>query len=605
MRSIFSRSWRRPIARIVTGTALLAALVAAATTPAEQTPRVVRIPLADYLRMVMAENQTIQAQLLGAEAARRRSLAEYGAFEPELTGSAQHVENRRPNTVEQSRNLGGIPILDERNNLFEGGLESLSVTGAKIRLGYTLNNYRNNLRPFGATDPTLPGKTNEWQSFAGATITQPLLKNGGPTVALANLRLAALTSDEAFQEYRRQCMVTLAQAETAYWNVFFAREQHRYLDESVAVAESLHTDAIEKVRAGKGTELDILEAEAGLALRRTKRTEAVQRLTETRGQLLVFIGRPPSSPESFEPGDRPDANVMKAAYAEVWQNALEMNPDYLIQKKKRDETLVRLGVAKNQRLPELNLKGSYGYNGLGDSPNTSYSDLADGGFPSWSAGVEFRLPVWGGIRGRHELSAVRATLLQAEKQLQNVETQIANALNTSVQKLTHSQTTVGDYRTMIKFNEDLLSNERQRLTAGKIQGRRVLEVEAGLFEVRQGLAESLVNVQRAELEVQLAEGSILQRLGLEITPHQLKTQTLAFLAAHQQQAAAERKLAARRKRGAGPAPAAAPAPAFVAVPTPVTAPTPSPLITPTLAPVATAPRPTGTSRALSGPPLRR
>ncbi|MGB8166115.1 MAG: TolC family protein [Chthoniobacteraceae bacterium] len=540
---------RPTIAIIFTGAALLLAIAAHASAPPETTPRVVRISLPDFLRMVMAQNQTIQAQILGAEAARHRSLAEYGAFEPELTGSAQHVENRRPNTVEQTRNLGGVPILDEKNNLFDAGLEALTITGAKIRLGYTLNNYKNNLPPFGTTDTTKPAHTDEWQSFAGATITQPLLKNGGPTAALANLRLAALTSDEAFQEYRRQCMVTLAQAETAYWNVYFSREQLRFLDESVAVAESLHTDAIEKVRAGKGTELDILEAEAGLALRRTKRTEAQQKLTETSGQLLVFVGRAPMSPEILEPSDQPDAHVMKAVYKDVWTNALELNPDYLIQKKKRDETLVRLGVAKNQRLPELNLKGSYGYNGLGDSPNTSYSDLEDGGFPSWSAGVEFRLPVWGGIRGRHELSAVRASLLQADKQLANVETQIATALNTSVQKLKSSQSTVGNYRAMLKFNEELLTNERQRLAAGKVEGRRVLEVEAGLFDVRQGLAESLVNVQRAELEVQLAEGSILQRLGLEITPQQLKEQTLAFLAAEEKAARAERKQPGRRKRG--------------------------------------------------------
>ena len=553
-------TWHPPLVKLLTGTALLLAMAARAATPAEQTPRTVRIPLADYLRMVMAENQTIQAQILGAEAARHRALAEYGAFEPELTGSAQHVENRRPNTVEQSRSLGGIPILDEKNNLFDAGLEALTITGAKIRLGYTLNNFKNNLPPFGNTDPTAAGRTNEWQSFAGATLTQPLLKNGGPTVALANLRLAALTSAEAFQEYRRQCMVTLAQAETAYWNVYFAREQLRFLDESVAVAESLHTDAIEKERAGKGTELEILEAEAGLALRRTKRTEALQRLTETSGQLLVFVGRPPRSGEILEPADQPEANVMKAVYAEVWTTALELNPDYLIQKKKRDETLVRLGVAKNQRLPELNLKGSYGYNGLGDSPGASYSDLSDGGFPSWSAGVEFRLPVWGGTRGRHELSAVRATLLQAEKQLANVETQIATALNTSVQKLKSNQSTVGNYRTMVKFNEDLLGNERQRLTAGKIEGRRVLEVEAGLFEVRQGLAESLVNVQRAELEVQLAEGSILQRLGVELTPQQLKDQTLAFLSAPAPVAPAARKPPTRRKRGSATAIVSAPTP---------------------------------------------
>ena len=148
-----------------------------------------------------------------------RAWGEKGVFEPELTGSAQHVANHRPNTVEQQRTLSGVPILDERNNIFDTGVESLAVTGAKVRLGYTLSNLNNNLPPFGILAQNSP-RTDQWQSFTGITITQPLLKNAGATTAMAGIRLAALNSETAFQEYRRELMLTLQKPSGMKWLPF-------------------------------------------------------------------------------------------------------------------------------------------------------------------------------------------------------------------------------------------------------------------------------------------------------------------------------------------------------------------------------------------------
>lgn len=514
-----------PIGKIfVYLTAGSAVLLLAATSTFAAQP----LKLGDYLHMVLQNNETIQAQLMAAEAARHKVLAERGTREPEFVTNAQQVANDRPNTVEQQRNLSGTPILNENNRLFDTGIEALTVTGAKVRLGYTLNNFRNNLQPVGSTS-TNPGRTDEWQSFAGVSITQPLLKGGGRTVAMANSRLAAIQSETAFQEYRRQLMVTLSQAEVAYWTVYFSQEQLRFLDESVSVAESLLADSREKVKAGKGAELDVLEAEAGLALRHTKRSEAAQRHAEALAQLLVQAGQSAGKAD-YTIADRPQANQPGSSQVESWKTATSLNPDYIIQKRKLDDALVRLTVAKNQRLPELNLKASAGLNGLGDSAGSSFDETMGGSFPSWSVGLEMRVPLGGGIRGNHEYEASKLIADQMRLQLAGIETQLSNALSVSLKKIKTARANSSEYQTMIKFNEDLLKTERDRLNVGKIEGRRVLEVEAGLYEVKQGLAEALVAAERAALELQLAEGSVLRRRGMDFTPEELRDHTLALIA---------------------------------------------------------------------------
>ena len=82
---------------------------------------------------------------------------------------------------------------------------------------------------------------------------------------------------------------------------------------------------------------------------------------------------------------------------------------------------------RNQRRPELNLKGSYGLNGLGNSPGTSWEDVERQTEPSWYIGAEFHIPLAGGIRSRNELVATRLELESSELALRGLQVQLMNA----------------------------------------------------------------------------------------------------------------------------------------------------------------------------------
>src|SRR5262245_22050430 len=130
------------------------------------------------------------------EVSRRRTRAEYGIFEPELFGGYEHVVINRENTVEQERSTLSSTF-DERNNVYQGGIEGFGPSGLRIRLGYSLRDLENNLQ----TQPSFlfRGATNgEFQSFFGVNLTQPLLKNRGSAATMAGIRIAAIGSDIAY-----------------------------------------------------------------------------------------------------------------------------------------------------------------------------------------------------------------------------------------------------------------------------------------------------------------------------------------------------------------------------------------------------------------------
>ncbi len=484
------------------------------------------LTLKEFLDRVLARNEALQQTVLEYEATRRKSLAEGGIFEPEAFVSVSQEGNKRENTAEQQRSQFATTFWEE-NMVYQGGLEALVPTGARVRLAHTMRDLRNSLQDPGTV---FSGATNgEYQAFIGMTVTQPLLKNAGPAANLASIRLAALASDLAFQEYRRQLMLIVSTAEAGYWNLYLAQEQVRFFQDSVSTAEAILRDARARLEAGKSSELEVQEAQSGLALRRSKLQEAEQKRYETAVQLItLYAGSAEGVRGQPRAVDQPLVREADPELSDLLRDAYEWNPDSLIQRTKAKQEGVRLGLAKNQRLPELNVKGAWGLNGLGDTPGASWDDIFGNDFPSWSVGGELRLPLGGGRKTKHELGAARLRQQQAEVALLSVERQIANSLDSSVHKLRSARESSVGYQSLIEFNQQLLTSALARLEVGRLESRRVLEVEADLFESRNSLVNALVLYERARLEVELVSGALLRRRNIEIDRERLTDATRQF-----------------------------------------------------------------------------
>jgi outer membrane protein TolC len=480
------------------------------------------LTLQAYLQRVMDYNESIQLKILELEISRRKYLGERGSFEPDFVASAERQSNSRQTTSTEARSLG--TFFSERNNIYNGGLEGLVPTGARVRLGYTLRDLHNNLQtiPFLGT-----GFTNgEYQTFFGASLVQPLLKNAGLTANLAALRAAAVASDVAFQDYRRQLMMILSTAEASYWNLYLAQEQIMFFKDSVAVAETILKDAQAKLQAGKGSELEVLQAQAGLALRRSKQAEAREKFFEGMNHVTALYSQAVlSSNKLVLAVDEPKVGAGPMSFIEGWEQAFKLNPDYLAQQKKIQLENIRLAYVKNQRLPQLDLKASYGLNGLGDSPGDSWRDVERQDFPSWSVGLELRVPLLGGIKNRHELSAAKLRVQAALLSLKEIETQISAGLDTTLRKIAGARDNVKNYQLLVEFSQNLLQSELARLEVGKVESRKVLEVEADLFEARNTLADAKVQYQRANLEWELIAGSLLKTRAIDLPRRELEART--------------------------------------------------------------------------------
>lgn len=481
------------------------------------------LSLPEFRRLMMVQNDAIQLKRLEYEIGDQTAKGEHGLFEPSLVGSVSYLHNDKPSNQQLLTSLGGRTNLHERNVIYDGGIDFMLPSGGKITPGYSLRQIKNTLQSQGV----------EYETFLGVRLTQPLLKNLGPGPTLAKLRLAAIGSELAYQDYRRETMVTIGQGEAGYWELYLLQEQQRISEESLQMAEKIWKDLKNRLQVGKATDLDVLQAEAGVAARRVRLEEARQRVSEgaTRlGSLFAYApGFEGALPRAIEPPSGLDEtnNLSRSCLI-----AFSENPEFAARRKQAEQENLRVSFAKNQRLPQLDMKADFGRNGLGAAPGLSWDDAINHDQLTWSIGVELRVPLGGGIKERHELAAARISRQKAEVALREAEIQIENALTADYRKIDLHGTSITNGLVVVAVQQRVVDSQLDRLAAGAVDTRTVLEAEQKLFEAKLAVVESQVALKKAGLELEIVRGTLLQRRQLEVTRPELRKQTEAYLRQH-------------------------------------------------------------------------
>ncbi|MBF0454274.1 MAG: TolC family protein [Magnetococcales bacterium] len=196
------------------------------------------------------------------------------------------------------------------------------------------------------------------------------------------------------------------------------------------------------------------------------------------------------------------------------QTAFVRQPEYLSRKMKIVREEIRVAYAQNQQLPQLDLKAEFTMNGLGPTtPNTISSALFED-YNTWSIGAEFSIPV-GGIKGNSEYRAAKLREKQALLDLHAIEVALTNNLDMSIRMVNNTYKQWQQSFRVVENRIRLLESELSGLEAGKSNSQLVLAREAALIEAKEEALSKNIAYQKARYGVLLAEGTLLEKFGLE------------------------------------------------------------------------------------------
>ncbi|MFZ5493869.1 MAG: TolC family protein [Verrucomicrobiota bacterium] len=480
----------QPFRRLAT---LTAALLAASCLLAQE-PATPELTLEQCIARALQRNFDLEIGRYAPEIARDAITVAKGGYEAQLavTGSRSGSETGPAGNTSSGTDL-------------RLGVTQRLYTGTTLSASSSLD--RTSTNPALATNPA-------YDADLTLSVRQSLLKGAGVAINRASIKRAEIGLERANLDYKARVLDIIQDTETAYYNLAFAREQLAVRKFSLALAERLFDEAKTRRDTGVATDLDVLQAEVGVANARRGLILAEQTVKDRQDALLALIGQfeldAPVGTVRFK-----DTENTLPVFASSFEMAKKNQPDFLSSQAAIEQFRIDLQLARDSAKPDLSVGAALGLNGRNGSGGDAFSDALDPQSHTWQVDFSFNYP-WGRksdkARERQSLAALSREQTRLRQIEQSIEVQVRSAVR-SVEANTESVRIAALASNLSQRQYEL---EKAKFDAGLSTSRRVLEAQNDLETARVNELQSRVSLHNAISALHRLEGSSLQRYAVEL-----------------------------------------------------------------------------------------
>ncbi len=472
-------------------------------------PGVLHLTLESAIQMALSKNFSIQVQRFEPRIAEAQVTRERGRFDPRFDLSAIRSETSTNALFENGRHLSEDELRlrnnGRRRNVTRGdtvstGFSGITPLGTSYDLGIGTGN----------DTGTADNFNDQFGSNASFSLTQPLLRDFGPTANLAAIRIArnsVLVSEWAL---RKQLIDTITTTYFVYTELYFAHENLRVAERSRDLALQLLTDNTKRAEIGVMSPLNITTARAEAASRKEQVILALSAIRDNENLLkqLVTTDLEPMLSVKVEIEPPPQPYFRPNVPAGI-ANALQLRPDYqqaLLEIRRRDITLA---LTKNQALPRLDLTGSLRLLGFDSDLAGSFDRVGRRDSTSWSAGAIFSVPI-PNREGQGSVAAAKLSSAQALINLQRLEQQLVVDVDAASRQIITSRERITSTSEASALAQESLAAGEERLRAGAGTTFEVLELQKKLIEAEAAELRARSDYNKAVSEYHRQTGITLQ-----------------------------------------------------------------------------------------------
>jgi len=463
------------------------------------------LSLEEAIQRALAKNYTIRIGAVSPQIARAQLLAAWGRFDPSIELNTFYAEdgNPQPNDPFSGSRPPSSLVKAESH---EAALVGISPWGLSYRLGASTQNRRGTFNAF----------ADQFYSFAGVSLSQPILRDFGFGANLARVRIARADRQQSEWEYRAAVINTITDVIYRYNDLHFATKILETARRSRALAMGLVSENERRFKVGSMSDYDVTAARARVARREEAILSAEQTVRETENLLKQLISDDrtvsllTTSIEIEPPAPAPTMDVNPARDLAT---ALEHRPDYQRIRLVTQKAELNRIYERNQRLPEVNVVASVGYNGLDGSFGNSRRQVIDRENRSYSAGVVVAVPLtFAKERGRYR--AAQLSVRQAELQRAALEQGIVVDLGNAAGQIETTLRRTEAARLARALAQQTLDAELKKLRAGTSSTFVVLELQESLAEIE-------TREFRAHRDARKAIAEYDRQLGTTVKTHQV------------------------------------------------------------------------------------
>jgi len=224
------------------------------------------------------------------------------------------------------------------------------------------------------------------------------------------------------------------------------------------------------------------------------------------GRLRVFL-----------PAKMPSLRVPKLDREALLALAYENRADYRAAMVLAEAEDVRVKFAKNQRKPQVDVVGSYGWTGLDTAGyQDAFNQMTNSQAPSWTFGIQGSIPL-GGIQGRAQVDLASARKQQAILQVQKVELTIGLSVEQAIELIRTNEERLKVAQFTVKTAEDAARIGYRQFQEGMIESFNLIEQQRRLYDARTRELNARAELNKSITQLWLATGTVMQNLGVSYT----------------------------------------------------------------------------------------
>lgn len=473
---------------------------------------VLELTLQDFVAEVVAANSTLGIRRMETAISDQGIDRAQARFQPVASLSAMHSDLKQRNTIEEQITRDALTEYRRSSTDVSAGVSMLLDTGATLEASANLEHIDSVLQP---------DERDEYRTFYGLSLTQPLARNAGPSVTSAPVRMAELEARAARDLDLDTATEVVSMAAAAYLDLRLAQERLRMWDEGLDMAQQLLREARSLHEEGRLPETAVLDVQSSLMRYEAGRSAANQAHRQAMNALRSLVMQSVhTGAEALRAGDDlPEVKFNGFAFDEGLQRALANRPDYRALEKELERQGIEVGYARNQALPQIDLVASYGIQGLEGGVSDALWSSRHRDYPHWSVGLQMSIPVGRNQLGVADLQSARLREQQSLIELRAMEVAIANDLDSSLYALQSHYQQWHRFNRILQAEERLLEAERDMLRAGRTDMRNLLTRQEVVINARNAVLEQNVAFAKAELALDVAQGVLLSRFDVTLDTH--------------------------------------------------------------------------------------
>jgi outer membrane protein TolC len=462
------------------------------------------LSLQECIDLTLKNNIELQYNRYSPQIARYNLKAAYSAYDPTALFSGQHSHSESGATFLGTNIIGGT--LSDRDS-FNTTLTGLTPWGLQYQLfGNTADTVQNN-------GFTLRRNAN---AQAGVTLTQPLLRNFWIDSSRLLIRLDKSRLKSSEYGLKLQLMQTLTQLEQAYYDLIYAREFVKVQQKAAEFSGRTVLENRKKLEVGAAAELELAQAEAQAAQDQAAIISAQSTVGTQERVLKLYITDQIAKwadigilPTGTLTAPKRDFNRQNS-----WRKALESRPDYQQAKLNAEQAGIQLKYDFNQMFPELDVFGTFGYNGSGTVFSGALYQVQQQDLPTWTIGGQISTPLTV-VGPRNNYKAQKISLQQYILLVKQSERDILISIDNDIGTLLADYNSVQATHAQRLYSEQALDAEQKKLDNGKSTLYLVLQHQRDLTSARGAEINALRAYNDHLSQFSLHEGTTLERLNID------------------------------------------------------------------------------------------